>query len=92
MPVVLVTSMVVAPIAASALRVVEAAAPPDPVTAVICVPVVTPVPLTGAPICGPPEANPILLLPLGVIKLVVIVPELPPDTTAKLGDPTAAPV
>jgi hypothetical protein len=92
MPVVSVTFIVVALIAALALSVVDAAVPPEPVTAVICAPTVTPVPLTGAPICGPPELNPMVVLLMGVIKLVVIVPEKPPDTTVKLGDPTAAPV
>ena len=91
-PVVSVTSTVVSPISALEIRVVDAAAPPDPVTAVICVPLLTPVPLSGAPICGLPEVNPIVVLPRGVIKLVVMVPELPPAATEKLGDPTADPV
>jgi hypothetical protein len=91
-PVVLVTDIVVAPMDAFAERVVDAATPPPPVTAVICDPVTTPVPDNGAPIGGALELKPIAVLPEGVVKLVVIVPELPLVNTLNDGDPTADPV
>ena len=58
-PVLLVTVMVVSPMIALAPSVVDAAVPPDPVTAVICVPVLTPVPVRGAPIPTAPALKPI---------------------------------
>ncbi len=71
---------------------VEAAVPPAPATEVICEPEAIPVPERGAPIGGADELKPIVVVPDGEIKLVVIVPELPVDATLKLGEPTPAPV
>jgi hypothetical protein len=82
----------VSPIPAFDDKVVDAVTPPLPVTAVICDPVFTPVPDNGAPIGGALELKPIEVLPEGVIKLVVIVPELPFVNTLNAGDPTADPV
>jgi hypothetical protein len=91
-PVVVATSIVVSPIEALACNWVEAAVPPEPATEVICVPATIPVPDNGAPIGGGDELKPIVVVPEGEIKLVVIVPELPADATLKLGEPTPAPV
>jgi hypothetical protein len=84
--------MVESPIAALACSCVEAAVPPVPATEVIWVPARIPVPDNGAPIGGGDELKPIVVVPEGEIKLVVIVPELPAEATLKLGEPTPAPV
>jgi hypothetical protein len=61
--VVLLTVIEVAPTSAFVINVVDAATPPDPVTAVTCVPVLTPVPPTGDPIGGGLPVNPIVSRP-----------------------------
>ena len=92
MPNVESTVRVVSPIAAPTVNVAVTTTPPSPVTAVICAPVLIPVPLIGAPIGGMVPVNPITSDPAAVAKLVVIVPLEPYENTLKVGLPTADPV
>ena len=84
--------MLVFPIAAFVVKVTAAAVPPGPITEVICVPVVIPVPVSGEPIGGTVPENPTISTPAGVIRLVVIVPLDPAEKMLNAGVPTEAPV
>ena len=92
----LVTCTVVSPMLPFTARVVVAATPPEPVTAVTCVPlttcVPTGVPVKGEPIGGAVPVKPIMSAPNGVINCVVIVPLEPAENTLNDGLPTALPV
>ena len=91
-PVVLLTTMLVSPMDAFVVQVVDAAEPPGPVTEVIWEPVVTPVPVSGEPSGGGEPLNPIMSTPAGVIKLVVIVPLDPAEKMLNAGAPMLEPV
>ena len=77
MPAVLSTIMILSPILASCVNVVVTIVPPLPLTALICVPEIIPVPVNGAPTGGAVPVKPMYKLPDNVIKLVVRVPFVP---------------
>lgn len=66
--------------------------PPLPTTPVICAPDGIPGPMIGAPISGAIPVNAIRLVPGDVLNCVVMFPDVPCDTTARLGWPIDAPV